>query len=52
MNDAEYRANKAERDKDELAVVLFVCAAVAGYAIGGWEGFLVFLLFACIASNA
>lgn len=52
MNDMEYRAVKAEREKHELATALFICAIVAGYSIGGWQGFLVFLLFACIASNA
>lgn len=52
MNDMELKARNAERTKDEVATALFICAIVAGYSIGGWEGFLVFLLFACIASNA
>lgn len=52
MNDAEYRAMMAERAKGELATALFICAVIAGYSIGGWEGFLVFLLFAAIAGNA
>lgn len=52
MNDMELKAMKAERAKDAMATALFICAMVAGYSIGGWEGFLVFLLFACIASNA
>ena len=52
MSDMEYRAVKAERAKDEVATALFICAIVAGYSIGGWEGFLVFLLFAAIAGNA
>ncbi len=50
--ESEIRAMKAERAKGELAVALYVCAAIAGYSIGGWQGFLVFLLFAAIASNA
>lgn len=52
MSETEFRAVKAERAKDELATALFICAAVAGYSIGGWEGFLVFLLFAAVAGNA
>jgi hypothetical protein len=50
--DWEFKARMAERAKHELATALFVCAAVAGWAVEGWEGFLVFLLFAAIASNA
>ena len=52
MSEMEFRAVKAEQAKDELATALFICAIVAGYSIGGWEGFLVFLLFAAIAGNA
>jgi hypothetical protein len=52
MSETEFRAVKAEQAKDELALALYICAAVAGWAIGGWEGFLVFLLFAAIAGNA
>ena len=52
MSETEFRAVKAEQAKDELATALFVCAGIAGWSIGGWEGFLVFLLFAAIASNA
>jgi len=52
MTDMELRAIMAERAKHELATALFICATVAGYSIGGWEGFLVFLLFAAVASNA
>ena len=52
MSDLELKVVMAERAKHELATALFICAAVAGYSIGGWEGFLVFLLFAAVASNA
>lgn len=52
MSDLEYRAVKAERAKDELATALVICAMAAGYSIGSWEGFLVFVLFAAIALNA
>jgi hypothetical protein len=52
MSDLELRAIKAERAKHEVATALYICAAVAGYSIGGWQGFLVFLLFAAVASNA
>jgi len=52
MTDLEFRAVKAEQAKDELAIALWICAMVAGYSIGGWQGFLVFLVFAAIASNA
>jgi hypothetical protein len=49
--DWEMKARAAETAKNDLAMALFICAIVAGWAIGGWEGFLVFLLFAAIASN-
>lgn len=49
--DWEMKARMAERAKDELATALFVCAGIAGWSIGGWEGFLVFLLFGAIAAN-
>ena len=52
MSDLELKVMKAQRSKDEMATALFICAIVAGYSIGGWEGFLVFLLFAAIAGNA
>lgn len=52
MSEIEFRAVRAEQAKDELALALWICAMVAGWSIGGWEGFLVFLLFAAIASNA
>jgi hypothetical protein len=52
MTDLEVKLMHAERVKHDLAMVLFMCAIVAGWAIGGWEGFLVFLLFAAIAVNA
>jgi len=52
MTDLEVKLMHAERVKNDLAMVLFMCAIVAGWAIGGWEGFLVFLLFAAIAVNA
>jgi hypothetical protein len=52
MTELELRLMHAERVKHELATALFVCAAIAGWFIGGWQGFLVFLLFAAIAANA
>ncbi len=50
--DWEIRALKAETRKHELAAALYICAAVAGWAIGGWSGVGVFLLFAAIAGSA
>jgi len=50
--DWEERAKQAEEAKDFLAMALWICAAIAGWFIGGWSGFLVFLLFAGIAGNA
>lgn len=52
MSDLELKVMKAERARDEMATALFICAIVAGYSVGGWQGFLVFLLFAAVASNA
>ena len=50
--DWEYRALKAERAKNELALALYICAAIAGWSIGGWQGFGVFVLFAAVAGSA
>lgn len=52
MTELELKLMHAERGKHDLAMALFVCAGIAGWSIGGWEGFLVFVLFAAIASNA
>lgn len=50
--DWEMRALRAETRKRELATALYICAAVAGWAIGGWSGAGVFVLFAAIAGGA
>jgi hypothetical protein len=50
--DWELRALKAETAKHEMATALYICAAIAGWAIGGWAGFGVFILFAAIAGSA
>ena len=50
--DWEVRAIRAERAKQELATALYVCAAVAGWSIGDWKGFAVFVVFAAIAGSA
>jgi|688.fasta_scaffold02404_13 hypothetical protein len=52
MTELELQLLNAKRDKHDLAMALFVCAGIAGWSIGGWQGFLVFLLFAAIAGNA
>jgi len=52
MTELELKLMHAERVKHDLAMALFICAGVAGWAIGGWEGFLVFVLFGAIAANA
>jgi hypothetical protein len=52
MSDWELKALKAETAKKELGTALYICAAVAGWAIGGWSGFGVFVLFAAIAGSA
>lgn len=49
--DWEMRAMQAEQAKSEMATALFVCAVVAGWSIGGWPGFLVFLVFAGVAGS-
>ena len=49
--DWQMRAMQAEQAKNEMATALFVCAVVAGWAIGGWWGFGVFLIFALIGSS-
>lgn len=52
MTDWEMKALKAETAKHELATALYICAAIAGWSIGGWQGAGVFVLFAAIAGSA
>lgn len=49
--DWELRATRAERAAESLAGALVVCAAIAGWSIGGWWGFGVFLAFAFVADG-
>lgn len=49
--DWEMRCKMAEQAKHDLAMSLVACAIVAGWAIGGWWGFGVFVLFAAIAGS-
>ena len=48
--DWQARALQLAEQNRQLSVALYVCAAIAGLAIGGWWGLGVFMVFAVIAS--
>lgn len=48
--DWESRCRRAEAAKKEVQTALVLCAAVAGWAIGGWLGLLVFAGFVAVGT--